>query len=56
MCMLKYDSWRRYAIVDSMANGVGLPGLEIGWEETSNIMAMRIPGSLERAGGGADVV
>ena len=37
-----------YDIVDSMANGVGLPDLGIGWEVTCDVLSMRIPGSQEK--------
>ena len=33
--------------MDSMADGVGLPDLGIGWEVTCDVLSMRIPGSQE---------
>ena len=34
--------------MDSMADGVGLPDLGIGWEVTCDVLLMRIPGSQEK--------
>ena len=34
--------------MDSMANGVGLNDLWIGWEVTYDVLWMRIPGSQEK--------
>ena len=36
-------------IMDSMADKVGLPDLGIGWEATSDVSLMRIPGPLEKS-------
>ena len=46
--MLKHGGWGWYDIVDSMADGVGLPDLGIGWEVTCDVLSMRIPGSQEK--------
>ena len=41
--------WQRVVdIVDSMADGVGLPGLGNGWEVICDVLLMRIPGSQEK--------
>ena len=34
--------------MDSMADGVGLPDLGIGWEVTCDVLSMRIPSSQEK--------
>ena len=34
--------------MDSMANGVGLPDMGIGWEVTCDVSSMTIPGSREK--------
>ena len=46
--MPKHGSRGWYDIVDSMANGVCLPDLRIGWEVTCDVLSMRIPGSQEK--------
>ena len=45
---LKHGGRRWYNIVDSKADGVRLPDLEIGWEATCDVLSIRIPGSQEK--------
>ena len=48
VCTPKHGGQGWYDIVDSMANGVGLPDLLIGWEVTCDVLSIRLPGSREK--------